>query len=369
MQPIPANFQASGNKECVALMERWLEYAQQGKVRYIGIVGCENPGHANMEYAGSSGCEFAANWGYDLLKRALMRPSELNSSDGEHLGANYACYDLRRAPISYDFSCWLIAQEMKRIRMGDPPPLRIAFLAPLKDRVMTPKDDIMLENVLVPMVSMVGGVIDPKAGGSQERMNFYCPRPVVEAARNGEEVPRLKPRPEAMERAQKIINGRPPVTITLREAAHDSTRNSNMEAWLRFAAELQEEGERVIILRDTAFSDEPLPGFETCPAASRELHLRGALYEQAKCNLFVSNGPFGLALFGTAPWLYINDISEYPGTVNGAEMWREYIGVEPGDQYPWASPVQRIVWKNDEYENIRAAWDEYAPLLEQAKAA
>jgi hypothetical protein len=43
--------------------------------------------------------------------------------------------------------------------------------------------------------------------------------------------------------------------------------------------------------------------------------------------------------------------------------------VEPGDQYPWASPVQRIVWKNDEYENIRAAWNEYAPLLEQAKAA
>ncbi len=362
MQPIPANFRASGNKECEELLLRHLEEVRKGRVRYVGIVLCEGPVHASMEYGGTNGCEFAANWAYDMLKQALMqRP--VSAPAGIEFGADWARYDLQRAPFSYDFSCWLVAREMDRVRAGAPAPLKIGFTDPPKDRVVTPQNKLMFENVMIPLVEMIGAVVDPQAVNAPGQNEFYTPLHVVEASRKGETVPVLKPRAEAVQRAAAVVAGRPPITITLREAEHDPIRNSNIEAWLRFAGDLRDAGERVIFIRDTAKADEPLADFEMSPEAARDLHFRGALYEQAKGNLFVSNGPFGLALFGTCPWLYLNDISEYQGSVNSAEMWTRYIGVEPGGQYPWSRPNQRIVWKNDDYENICAAWKDYAPLL------
>lgn len=369
---IPTDFRVPGNKECEETVLGILELIRKGRAKYVGIVVCESPTHAEMVYAGATGCEFAANWGYDLLKQSLLRPrnpsNAVEPESAVNLGEDYACYDLYRAPMSYDFSSWLIYMEMRRIKAGAPAPLKVAFTKPGADRVWTPYNELMLNEVLIPMVEMIGGVIDPRAVSAHNRVEYYCPFPIVEAAKEGQAVPRLKPRPQLVEACRQAMPV-PPITITLREAEHDPLRNSNLEAWLRFAKDLKDAGEHVVIVRDTLKADELLPGFETFPQASKDLHIRCALYNYAKTNLFVSNGPFGLALFGECPWLYLNDISEYPGTVNGREMWERYIGVEVGGQYPWARPDQRIVWKHDTYENIVAAWKEYAPVLNQAKAA
>ena len=373
MQPIPETHRVPGNKECEGTLLEALENVRKGRIKYLGLVMCESPTHVEMVYSGAVGCEFAAAWGYDMLKQALMRPQSRGPEDQqsaveEVFGDDFVCYDLHRAPLSYDFSSWLVFMEMRRIKAGAPAPLKVAFTKPPPDRQWTAYSDLMLKEVLVPMVEMIGGVVDSRALKARNRVEYYCPFPIVEAAKEGAAVPRLKPRPQLVEACAQVMPV-PPVTITLREAEHDPFRNSNLEAWLKFAQDLKDAGEHVVIVRDTLKADELLAGFETFPQASKDLHIRCALYNYAKANLFVSNGPFGLALFGECPWLYLNDISEYPGTVNGREMWERYIGVEVGGQYPWARPDQRIVWKHDDYENIVAAWKEYAPVLNQAKAA
>ena len=163
-----------------------------------------------------------------------------------------------------------------------------------------------------------------------------------------------------MEQVAKLVGDRPPVTITLREALHDSPRNSRIEEWLRFASYLQDVcGERVVILRDTSKADEPLAAFETCPSASRNLHVRLALYAQSKCNFFVSNGPVTLAMFSEVPYIFMNEILDYSDSGNKTESWALYHGTNPGDQVPWVKPNQRIVWKAETYENMIAAWDEF----------
>jgi hypothetical protein len=87
--------------------------------------------------------------------------------------------------------------------------------------------------------------------------------------------------------------------------------------------------------------------------------MRAALYEQAKANLFVSNGPNTLALFGERPWLDFVQM-EPPESVyyaNTPLFWETHVGVKVGEQLPWSKPNQRIVWQSDTYENIRTAWE------------
>lgn len=366
MRDVPENYQVAGNKECVELLESALEETKKGRTRSVYIVRCEGPAFADATYGGHTGCEFAANWGLDLLKQALMRPSLPGAaSSSPNLDLSLACYDLKRAPMSFDIVPWLIYQEMTRIRAGAPAPLKVAFTHPAADRVITPQSKLMIEAVLMPVVSMIG-VIDPVAHGAFNRAEFYCNLPVVEAAKRGETVPLLTPNAAAVAAVQQMVGGRPPVTITLREAKHDVLRNSRNDVWLKFAKHLQDAGERVVIIRDTLKAGEPLAGFETCPEASTKLHFRLALYEQAKMNFFISNGPVTLAMFSEAPYIFINELLEHADSGNRAESWSVYHGTNPGDQLPWARPNQRIVWADETYETMCAAWDDFVAMKQAA---
>ena len=155
-----------------------------------------------------------------------------------------------------------------------------------------------------------------------------------------------------------------PVTITLREAAYSSHRNSNIDEWLKFAEYLIAQGERVLFVRDTKCAADPIEGYETCPAASIDIDVRLALYESAKANLFVSNGPWSLGLFGSRPWLMFNQIDAmdpYPPNTN--QWWVNFHGIGVGEQFPWSRPDQRIVWLKDTFVDMCTAWENLEPLL------
>jgi hypothetical protein len=148
--------------------------------------------------------------------------------------------------------------------------------------------------------------------------------------------------------------GRNYVTITLREAGYWPARNSRTGEWLRVARELESRNCRVIVVRDTAFADEPLPGFRTAPWASVDVELRCALYAGAGLNLGVCNGPMTLAMYGPAPYLLFKQI--VPGAITQNEHFlRASIGIGPGEQLPWATPRQRWAWADDTFDEIMAA--------------
>ena len=119
----------------------------------------------------------------------------------------------------------------------------------------------------------------------------------------------------------------------------------------------------MVFVRDTAKANEPLDGVSTCPDASIHLDVRCALYERAKTNLLVSNGPASLLLFMDAPWLMLTQhdpTSEYsPETPD----WWVLNGIPEPGKYPWLGPAQREVFSLDDYDSIMTAWKDYRNAL------
>ena len=200
---------------------------------------------------------------------------------------------------------------------------------------------------------------------------MYVPRDIVQWCKEGQAVPKLKaPSGAKMEAAfwlhkRGIVN---PVTITLREAQHWDHRNSNIEAWLHLAADLKRQGEQVVFVRDTRRAMEtlaigarsPIPKpRSTCKSAA-------ALYEMAKANLFVANGPAAMAMFMDKPMFSMTPLEDEGHTYfpNTPSFWTEHMGITPpGEQFPWLRPDQFLVFEHDTYENISAAWEQLSAAL------
>ena len=379
MLPVKSsNVKADGNAEVVKMLKEWLERAEHGRIGFAAIVTCEHRSHVVTDHRGSHQLVFAANWGLDTLKlllqerlasRHLMPDLRLYKGNDDRV-----CYDVTTGPACYDFIAWLVLAEMNRRRAGAPAPLKVAFK--MED---TPEERArhaelragFYTNVIIPSLALIGAVEDDESA-TAVTLERYTIGPIVELAKLGEEVPLLTPSKMATDAMTdylaEVTKGQAPITITLREAPYWEYRNSNMTEWLKVAEYLENQGERVIFVRDTSQAMEPITGFETCPAASLDVDVRLALYESAKCNLAVSNGPWMLMLHGTRPWLMfveVNPMSAFhPET---PQFWMQWHGINPGlnEQFPWSKPTQKIIWQRDNADNIIAAWEKLKPLLNE----
>lgn len=380
MKPVEAK--AQGNAEVVAMLKQWLERAEQGRIGFAAIAACEHPIHVVTDHRGSLQLAFAVNWGLDTLKLLLQEKLASRHMMPEHpteTGSDRVCYDVSKGPACYDFIAWLVIAEMNRRRAKAPFPLKVAFkmIDTSEEREKHAKlRQAMYEGVIIPALAFVGAVEDENSADAPT-LERYTINPIVEYAKAGEEVPLLTPSKDGMEAVAEYLKattgGQAPVTITLREAPYWEYRNSNITEWLKVAEYLEAHGEKVIFVRDTAKAMEPITGFETCPAASLDLDTRLALYESAKCNLAVSNGPWMLMLHGTRPWLMFVEVnpmsSFFPETPQFYVTWH---GINPAtdDRFPWSKPTQRIVWKRDNADNIIAAWEQLKlsePVLQAAE--
>lgn len=382
MTDIPQpNAPIEANKQCVAALERWLTKAKRGEMKHVTIIGCDNYIHNAIEFAGAMDLCFAANWGLDTAKARLM--NQLNTRHEMPIPtiakdqADRACYDISKGPACFDFLCWLTIAEMIRRKAGAPGPLKVAFKMEEGEAEAKKHQELrakFYDGVIIPSLGMVGAVIDP-ASVNATPLDFYTLKEIVKMNRAGQDVPKLMPSSEAVEVVREQLAGDRPITITLREANYTEYRNSNISEWLKVADWLKEQGERVIFIRDTARAHDALGGQETCPPASLDLHIRTALYDASKLNLFVSNGPWTMALFGDKPWLMFfqpDSMSDFfPET---PQFWTTWHGIDPmqNEQFPWCTEDQRIVWKKDNADNIIdaiKALPAMAYLSERAEAA
>jgi hypothetical protein len=351
----------TGSPEVIELFEYWYERAKLGDIVYAAVATVRTMDEVAYDYAGAKGLE---DWAQKPLKTLLqelemLRKARALGPRNFDLDASYVEYHLTGTPICWDFLIWLVDAEMTRRRLRGPAPLRVAFTR-ADELDFTSRD--FFENVFRPLLPLIGAVEDVNAIGGRHK-GLYTPYDIVLAAKSGEEVPRLEASDKGRENMAMWLHGTVPITITLREAEHWKPRNSNLKAWLKFASDLQSKGENVIFIRDTGKANEPIPGFASCPIASFTVDLRMALYEKAKCNFFVSNGPAGLAMFGDRPYLNFHNMRrdiDYPANNKG--WWYKSNGINEGEQWPWSLPTQRLVWKKDTYENICAAWEEMGPL-------
>lgn len=356
----------NGNLEAVAVLKKWLEKAEKGLINHCTVTTCEPPNLISCDWGGTSDMQFAVNYCLDTLKLKMAEQARASSGPtptGEY-DASCVCYNVGDKPVSYDFLLWLIDAEMTRVREGAPAPLRVCFVKGNdgSSGLNTEYRRTMFANVVLPLLKLAGAVEDRTVWGARSK-DLYTVIDIVKAAKAGEKVPMLKASSEASGVVHNFLHGGPaPITITMRESKTFGKRNSNLEAWRRFADEQTLLGERVIFVRDTAEAGAPILGHETFPTASVNLDVRTALYEQAKANLFVANGPWNIALFGTRPWLMFTKLDPTDTVVwtNTPMFWKDSQGVCEGEQFPWSLPTQRIIWDVDSYDNITKAWGDLA---------
>lgn len=121
----------------------------------------------------------------------------------------------------------------------------------------------------------------------------------------------------------ELKSGRP--TITIRESIRNKHRDSS-PAWRVFAKEID-----AIVIEDAY----------KVPISLKD---RIELYKNASMNYFCSNGPGAMLFYTNIPYTFFS-----PDSTKGT--WN---GMKEGDQFPWATDKQKIVWKNDTLENLRA---------------
>ena len=336
------------------------------KIKYIAVSYTTELGHFDIMQAGIVGSENDINTGLDVLKRRLLARIEgvsLVQNPTKTPTADHVIFNLAKAPINFDFLSWLVVSEMTRRREGAPAPLKVQWFHGNdgKSSIDTPKKLQNFNGIFRPLLVLFGAIEEEFGAG---RLVESCSLgPAVEAHRSGEDVPQLEVPSELMKVIREDFAAKwvkPPVTITLRESEHYPHRNSNLEEWIRLARWLRGQGEEVVFIRDTAKAMEKIEGFDDYPAASIDLLCRAAVYAQARANLFVSNGPAMLAVFGDKPWLIFNEVQNegtYPA--NTDEGWLQCAGIRPPEQWPWSSKRQRIIWKADTFEVMRDAWIEH----------
>jgi len=363
------NTDVNGNRDARRLLAEFSDLAARDSIGYVATVAAKEPNIFSIGYSGTVELEKVAVEGLkktltsleaNILNRTLPERDQKLVDEG-----SYVCYNVTSSPLSFDFATWLMTMEMRRIKMGGKAPLKVGFwfgrdgksgLTGMPDR------EQMLNKVCRPVIDLLGAKEDPKAVNGYN-IDFFSYKHLVDDCKSGTPVPKLKTKTKL-----KLKPGY--VTITLREASYWPHRNSKLDEWLRFAKYLEDKGERVIFVRDTAKADEPIKGFQTFPQAAKDLNIRMALYQGAKTNLFVANGPLTLALFSDVPWLKFFELDDQ-GAYNAgrSEYWRQCVGLDPDklEQFPWSKPNQRIVWKPDYYTNLVTAWEETFPGKKNVK--
>lgn len=342
----------ASHPEVIRLLEVYLNYAKINPMAAVAIAMCSHPNQAATDFAGETQMEPHLQ---ESLERLLGKVKDsidvwaLPKTD-ESLDRSHVVFDVAAGPLNHDFLIWLVDAEMTRRRHGAPAPLKVAFWLgkDAEERLGYDNRRQWLEMVFRPLLRMIGAVEGDNIHGWSKRV--YVPRDIVKGCNDGEMVPLLR-------------SGLPPrspgaVTITLRESWYWPHRNSNKEAWLRFAEYLRSAGENVVIVRDTEKAFDNFADFATDPEASLYTAKRMALYESAKCNIFTASGPVGLALFSKRPWLQFVKLEDddSPYKPNTKAFWQDANGIVAGGQYPWSTPDQRIVWAADTFDNILEAW-------------
>src|SRR5262245_1022964 len=358
-----------GNAQVVEMLRLWLAEAEKGNIGYLIIAAAEYPNDMSFDACGITDLERLA---VEAMEKCFekIKENKLNRTlpPRENTSADHFVYNCTDSPMGWDFLISLVTAEMTRSREGAPAPLKVRFWFGRDGDFGLRGREQMFFNVFKPLLPLIGAVEETEDILGRDPRIFTL-QDIVAAARAGEQVPMLQPSELARQTVKAWFpdGARRPIVITLREADHWPHRNSNIEAWVRFARDLQMQGERVVFVRDTAKTMEALYGFTLCPAASVNVDVRMALYERARCNLLVSNGPCGLCFFSDVPYLYFLEISEDdPHPPNRPGFWPKRNGIPEGGQLPWSKPWQRFIWQSDTYENLSAAWETFQPLLRKA---
>ncbi len=318
----------------------------------------------------------------------------------------YAFFDLQVAPVTYDASWFAAAADLTRRRLGLS---RVHFVVVPgnKDGVREERAayeavvDVAsrlwrLHSVVVPIFTLVpacaGYTVLPSrsvasllrvaAGGRVYPEHYepalpvgHHPSELHAAGRRGEaSIGVLRSPVQGLRFVERWLSprlrGRKPITITVRDYAFMTERNSNLAAWVAFARRLDPTTYLPVFVLDTERTlDLPpaaIEAFEVFREASWSVPLRMALYERSYLNLGVNNGPLFMAALNDRARLLIFKIIT-PSVPQTTEAFMQGLGFEVGGQLPFATEFQRLVWEDDTAPIIKREFDAMVAGIEAAE--
>jgi hypothetical protein len=313
----------------------------------------------------------------------------------------FAFYDLKVAPLTFDFLWFLAAAELRRrelalehihvvimpgpyegVRRESEDYERVVNVAARKARV---KDILVASCPLLP-TCLRTTVAASREEGARLRSAVAArvfpllyepalpthvgPQSCLNAARRGDRsVGALRATPDSLCVVDQWIavhsQGRRLVVITLRNYGYMAQRNSNLEAWTAFARSIDARKYLPVFLPDTADARGQVPAglgeFVVYSEAASDVALRMAIYERAFLNLGVNTGPMGLC------WL--NELAHYATlkmSVQGVSFeYYRFLGFEWGKSLPFATPTQEFVWEDDTPDAIERAFVRLAERIDR----
>jgi hypothetical protein len=322
------------------------------------------------------------------LPRQIQGPTGSSRASADTL---YAFYDLQVAPITYH-ACWFAAAaDLARRRRGLG---RVHFVivpgtkggvreerAVYEAAVDAAQRIWRVHNVVIPILTLVpsctGYTLLPDRRAAEslradagDRLYPEHYEPALPVSHHPSELLTLRPEElagigvlrssvQGLRYVERWMaprrHGRRVITVTLRDYAFMTARNSNLDAWTAFARHLNPAKYLPVFVLDTERTLDPWPaelrGFEVFREASWNVGLRMALYESSYLNLGVNNGPLFLAAMNDRTRLLIFKMIT-PSVPQTTEEFVRQEGFQIGGQLPFATPVQRLVWEDDVPEVI-----------------
>ena len=169
--------------------------------------------------------------------------------------------------------------------------------------------------------------------------------------------------------AQKVVEAYFPVadnrrivTITLRTYDYIPIRNSDIEAWVDFANDLDPLKYRVVFVPDASIHGVATLGkinnFEIFDSACWNIELRAALYQRAWMNMGVASGPLAISgLMEQVRTIMIDRSLDYPADYLDGIL---ACGVTPGKRHNFYSSSCHFYLGKDNKETILKLFNEYA---------
>lgn len=344
-----------------------------------------------------------------LLATALV-PARLLSAKSamprQH-GTLVAFYDLRVAPITFDFLWFLAGADLRRRRLGLRE-LHVVIVPGPHHGVRAERDDYeevvdpdarrwRIHNILIPACALLpvpcavtltssreqASALRSAAGRDvypigYETMLPICHHPsdcLIAARTENTPIAVLRSEGEALRAVDDWLAARGKgaarlVTITLRGYSYMPARNSSLKDWVVFAEGLDPASFFVVFVPDTEQTlRSPLAELAKFPVfseASWNIGLRMALYERAYLNLGVNGGPMGLCWLN-AKTRYITFRMITASVPQATAEYSRSLGFEIGASLPFATEFQKWLWEED--DSLARIEHEFRDMVDRIEAS
>lgn len=318
--------------------------------------------------------------------------SNLPASDD----AVVAYYDLKRAPITFDFCHFIVSAAAYAAALHRPGFDLVLIADGFRNVTLRERSYSLMErqwrlwNLIIELTKIVPQIQNlsiARRGVSTRSLNAYPPdfHPLgssripygTDTVRKfhgmGVDVRIFQPSQYALLAADRLIGnaGGKAVTITLRKASFDPARDSRIEEWHEFAKILTARGYQPIIIpdQDDALGERSINRFhwQVIDVAAMSVDLRLAIYSRAAMNYVTSGGMVGLFMYTKVPFMWYSVLVD-DSHVGTLDYYRSQ-GLEHGQKFPWLGDNQSMVWEPDTLANLEASLERIESAPVQAGAA